>query len=58
MGLKPDGAGCAALARAGSTDALDILNQIGTYLGRGISYCINILNTQAVVIGGGGCSVP
>lgn len=53
MGLKPDGAGCAALARAGNTDALDIMNQIGTYLGRGISYCINILNTQAVVIGGG-----
>ncbi|MFQ9702723.1 MAG: ROK family protein [Enterocloster clostridioformis] len=30
------------------------MNQIGTYLGRGISYCIStILNTQAVVIGGG-----
>lgn len=53
MGLKPDGAGCAALAKAGNTDALDIMNQIGTYLGRGISYCINILNTQAIVIGGG-----
>ncbi len=53
MGLKPDGAGCAALARAGNNDALDIIDQVGTYLGRGISYCINILNTQAVVIGGG-----
>lgn len=52
-GLKPDGAGCAALAKAGNTEALDIMNQIGTYLGRGISYCINILNIQAVVIGGG-----
>lgn len=53
MGLEPDGAGCAALAKAGNTDALEILNQIGTYLGRGISYCINILDTQAIVIGGG-----
>lgn len=53
QGLKPDGAGCAALARLGNTDALGIMEQIGTYLGRGISYCINILDTQAVVIGGG-----
>lgn len=53
IGLKPDGAGCAALAKAGNTEALEIMHQIGTYLGRGISYCINILNTQAVVIGGG-----
>lgn len=53
MGLKPDGAGCAALAKKGNTDALEIMDQIGTYLGRGISYCINILDAQAVVIGGG-----
>lgn len=53
MNLKPDGAGCAVLAREGNNDALDILDQIGIYLGRGISYCINILNTQAVIIGGG-----
>ena len=53
MGLKPDGAGCAALAKTGNTDALMIMEQIGTYLGRGMSYCINILNTQAIVIGGG-----
>jgi len=49
----PDGAGCAALAKAGNTEALDIMNQIGIYLGRGISYCANILDSQAVVIGGG-----
>ena len=53
MGLKADGAGCAVLARAGNQDALEIIDQIGTYLGRGISYCINILNTQAVIVGGG-----
>lgn len=53
MGLQTDAAGCAELAKAGNTDALEIMDQIGTYLGRGISYCINILNTQAIVIGGG-----
>ncbi|MFT4104792.1 MAG: ROK family protein [Lacrimispora sp.] len=53
MGLKPDGVGCATLAKAGNTDALEIMDQIGTYLGRGISYCINILDIQAIVIGGG-----
>lgn len=50
---EPDGAGCAALAKKGNTEAQDIMNQIGMYLGRGIAYCVNILNTQAVVIGGG-----
>ncbi len=52
-GWKPDGAGCAALARAGNPDALEIMDRIGTYLGRGISCCVNILDPQAVVIGGG-----
>lgn len=52
-GFKPDGAGCAALAKEGNKDAMEILNQMGTYLGRGISYCINVLDTQIVVIGGG-----
>jgi len=51
--VKPDGAGCDKLARAGNKDALQIFEQIGMYLGRGISYCVNILNTQAVIIGGG-----
>ena len=51
--VKQDGAGCDALARAGNKDALLIFEQIGTYLGRGISYCANILDTQAVIIGGG-----
>lgn len=52
-GLKSEGAACAALAKAGNADAQEIMNQIGTYLGRGISYCVNILDTQAIVIGGG-----
>lgn len=53
LGCKPDGAGCAALAKAGNREALEIMEQIGMYLGRGISYCVNILNSQAVIIGGG-----
>lgn len=53
LGKKADGAGCAALANAGNAEALQIMEQIGMYLGRGISYCINILDVQAVVIGGG-----
>jgi len=52
-GLRPDGIGCATLAKEGNPDALKIIEQLGMYLGRGISYCINILDTQAIVIGGG-----
>lgn len=51
--LVADGAGCAALAKDGNRDAQEIMDQIGMYLGRGISYCLNILDPQAVVIGGG-----
>ena len=52
-GLKPDGAGCAALAKEGNNDAMGFLTRIVAYLGRGISYCINVLDVQIVVIGGG-----
>ena len=52
-GLSADGAGCAALAKEGNLEAKEIMDQIGMYLGRGISYCLNILDPQAVVIGGG-----
>ncbi len=51
--LKHNGAGCSDLARTGNKEALEIFERIGTYLGRGIAYCVNILNTQAVFIGGG-----
>lgn len=50
---KPDGKACAALAQAGNAAALEIFETVGIYLGRGISYCINILNPQAIIIGGG-----
>lgn len=52
-GLKQDGAGCAELASEGNEEAQKIFDTIGMYLGRGMSYCINILNPQAIVIGGG-----
>ena len=52
-GEKADGAGCAKLAMAGNPKAQLIFDEIGTYLGRGMSYCINILNPQAIIVGGG-----
>lgn len=53
VGEKADGAGCAKLAQAGNGKAQAILDEIGTYLGRGMSYGINVLNPQAVIVGGG-----
>lgn len=52
-GSQADGAGCAKLAQAGNPKALAIFDEIGTYLGRGMAYCVNVLNPQAVVVGGG-----
>lgn len=52
-GEKADGAGCAKLAMTGNAKAQRIFDEIGTYLGRGMSCCINVLNPQAVVVGGG-----
>ncbi|MBR4392629.1 MAG: ROK family protein [Oscillospiraceae bacterium] len=50
---KADGKTCAALAAEGNAAALEIFETVGLYLGRGIASCINLLNPQAVVIGGG-----
>ena len=52
-GERPDGAGCAKLARAGNQTAARIYEKAGKYLGRGFSYCANILNPQAIIVGGG-----
>ena len=52
-GVKQDASGCAMLAKGGNETAKEIFRQIGIYLGRGISYCVNVLNPQAVIIGGG-----
>ncbi|MBM7551518.1 ROK family protein [Thalassobacillus pellis] len=40
-------------ARQGVPEAIDIYEQAGTYLGRAFSYCINIFNPGAIIIGGG-----
>lgn len=52
-GKKADGAGCAALCKAGNETAQRIMHKLGVYLGRGISYCVNVLNPEAVIVGGG-----
>ena len=53
VGGKADGASCAKLATLGNAKARGIFDEIGTYLGRGLAYCINILNPQAIIVGGG-----
>lgn len=51
--VRADAFGCAALAKAGNEMAKKIFWQAGVFLGRGISYCANILNPDAVILGGG-----
>ncbi len=53
IGKEATGASCAELARNGNQTAIDIFESLGEYLGRGISYYANILDPEAVVIGGG-----
>ncbi len=50
---QADAAACAILAQKGNSTAVKIFEQVGEYLGRGIAYCINTLNPQAVILGGG-----
>ena len=52
-GKKPDGASCAALAKAGNRAACEIFECLGRYLGRGIAHYVNLLDPEAVIIGGG-----
>jgi glucokinase len=44
---------CVAVAREGDPDARDLLQQLGTWLGVGISNAINAFEPEWVVIGGG-----
>ena len=48
-----DAVGCAALARLGDETALNVYRRAARYLGRGIAAGVNILNPQAVILGGG-----
>ena len=53
LGATPSAAACAILARSGNLTAISIFTEIGCYLGRGIAYYANILDPEAVIIGGG-----
>lgn len=53
LGEVPSGASCAKLARSGNETAQILFDQIGWYLGRGIACYTNILDPDAVFIGGG-----
>jgi predicted NBD/HSP70 family sugar kinase len=55
--LRPNGAGIdaaalAAAAAAGDAVAARILAQTGEHLGRGISFLLNVLNPEMIVLGG------
>lgn len=40
-----------ALALAGDADAVQLVNEMGTWLGKGLAILVDILNPQAIVIG-------
>jgi glucokinase-like ROK family protein len=48
-----DAAAIAEAARAGDTVALAIFAEVGEHLGVGVSYLVNILDPQMIVLGGG-----
>jgi glucokinase len=50
---KVSGRATVAAAREGDSDALELIEQLGTWLGVGISNAINMFEPEAVVIGGG-----
>jgi glucokinase len=50
---KVTGRQTVAAARDGDPDALELLEQLGTWLGVGISNAINAFEPEAIVIGGG-----
>lgn len=53
LNLAPNGASCSKLARSGNRTALNLFYRLGRFLGRGIAYYTNILDPDAVFIGGG-----
>ena len=53
QGLPADGRGCAALAQQGVPQAVACFRRLGSYLGRGLGAAVNVLNPQAVILGGG-----
>ncbi len=51
--LACDASGCAFLAKAGDEKCIEIFKTAGTYLGRALSYAVNLLNPKEIFIGGG-----
>jgi glucokinase len=51
--LPHDAAGCAELAESGDEIALSVYRVTADYLARGLSAAINLLNPQAIILGGG-----
>ncbi len=51
--MEADASSCASFAREGNASALRCFSKAADYLARGIGYAVNILNPEAVVIGGG-----
>lgn len=41
------------LARKGEKQALEVFNRAGSALGKAFSYCVNLLNINKIVVGGG-----
>lgn len=51
--FKRDAAGLAQMAAEGNPTAIEIFKQVGKYLGRAISYGLNLSNPEKVYLGGG-----
>lgn len=52
-GTMQSAAEIAALARSGNCFATKAFSDAGYYIGKGISYCANMLNLEKVILGGG-----
>ena len=53
QGLSPDAASLAILARQGDSQAIEVYKMAADYLARGFSHITNLLNPEAIIIGGG-----
>jgi len=51
--LPTDAKTCAIIARQGNPEALEVYQTAGKYIGRALSYAVNLFNPQKIYIGGG-----
>ncbi|WRS28824.1 ROK family protein [Oscillospiraceae bacterium MB08-C2-2] len=52
-GLSDDAPGCAQLAKLGNPTGMEIYRQAGDYMGKALSWAVNLLNPAVVFMGGG-----